>query len=392
MSCGQTSEHEHEHEHHHHEHEHHHEADEHDHGDEDEHDHEHEHSHEAEEHEHEHEHENANVIKLSESKAHKFGVKSKKIELCGFSEIIKVSGQILNAQDDECVVVAKSAGVVKLNRNSNIGKTVGAGFAIATVSGKNIAGGDQNEQAKIVLESAKRELQRLKPLYEEKIVTAQTYNAALENYERAKAACVSQKSNTAATTLIGGTITNLYVKDGEYVEAGTQIAKVSKNKRLVLRADLPIAYSSKSSLITSANVKPANSNETISLNSLNGKKISGSAYSSQPGYTPLFFEFDNNGQFINDTYAEVYLIGATKSNTIILPKAAITEELGNYFVYIQLDEDCYEKRMVTLGDEDGVNVEIKSGINNGEDVVVAGVTIVKLAGATGSVPSHSHSH
>ena len=62
-------------------------------------------------------------------------------------------------------------------------------------------------------------------------------------------------------------------------------------------------------------------------------------------------------------------------------------------MFIQIDEDCYEKRLVTIGQTDGENVEIVSGITGGEKVVTEGAVFVKLASNSGAIPEgHSHNH
>ncbi len=110
------------------------------------------------------------------------------------------------------------------------------------------------------------------------------------------------------------------------------------------------------------------------------------------GYLPVYFSFDNNGKAVPGAFAEVYLVGTPRHNVISVPAEAISEQQGTLFVYVRLDEECYEKRPVITGQSDGVNVEIVSGLNPGEDVVTAGMTFVKLAETTGVVPEGHHHH
>ncbi|MGN0214864.1 MAG: efflux RND transporter periplasmic adaptor subunit [Muribaculaceae bacterium] len=359
-----------------------------------EHGHEHEHEHDGE-HEDEHgENSESNEITFSPAKAKQFGVTVMTVKPGVFHETVKVSGQIIGAQGDEFTAVATSAGVVRLRQNIAVGSQVAAGSLIASVSAKNIVGGDSNQQALIILNNAKRELDRLKPLYDDKIVTAREYNAALENYERAKAACTSKSSTGgSATTSIAGTITEIYVNDGEYVDAGAPIAKISRNSRLVLRADLPTSYARMASGFASANFRTANTDSTMSISQFQGRRISGNSLTAtQPGYIPVCFELTNNGSLVVGSFAEVYLIGNERNNVISVPVKSLTEELGSFYVYAQLDEECYEKRAVTTGINDGVNVEITSGLKSGDKVVVNGAMVIKLAGNSGAIPGHTHEH
>lgn len=80
------------------------------------------------------------------------------------------------------------------------------------------------------------------------------------------------------------------------------------------------------------------------------------------------------------------------NHVISLPHTALTEEQGSYFVYLQLDDECYKKQEVTLGADNGQNVQILSGIASGDRVVTHGAYQVKLASASNVLPAHSHEH
>lgn len=367
-----------------------HEEHEHEHGEEHEHEHEHEHGHD----EHGEQHADGEIV-FSPEKAERFNVKTTKVALSDFNEIIKVSGQICAAQGDEHTIIARSSGAIKLNSNAVVSSSISAGASIGYISAKNIVGGDANDNARISYLSAKKELDRITPLYKDKIVTEKEYIVAKENYEKAKIAYNSHNSSSgsSATSAISGTITRLCVADGEYVEIGAPIAVVSKNAKLNLRADLPERYAANLPMIKSALFKPSYSESTIDLKELNGRRISSNtAVASTPGYIPVMFEFNNNGKVVPGSFAEVYLVGSSKPNSLVLPIEAVTEEQGEYFVYARLDEDCYMKKSVTLGMNNGKDVEILSGISAGDEIVTSGAVIIKMAANTGAVPGHNHNH
>ncbi|MEG0559913.1 MAG: efflux RND transporter periplasmic adaptor subunit [Muribaculaceae bacterium] len=334
-------------------------------------------------------------IVFTPEKAKRFGVKTQIVNLQPFNEIIKVSGEITPAQGDEYVVVAQSAGVVRFSPTTSLGAVISKGKSLCSISSKNIVGGDANENARISYMAAKREFERVTPLYKDKIVTEREYNMIKQEYEKARIAySPTTSSGSVATSAITGTITQLLVKDGEYVAIGQPIATVSQNARLVLRADLPDRFFKSVAKITTANFKTAYNEDIISLSALNGRLISSKSLSNAtPGYLPIYFEFDNKGNFIPGSFAEVYLIGNTTVNTIAVPVESITEEQGEYFVYVKIDAECYTKRMVELGSSDGKNIQILSGLKAGEDVVIDGAITIKLAANSGKIPEgHSHSH
>lgn len=334
-------------------------------------------------------------IVLSAEQAKKFGVYSQMVKPCDFNNIIKVSGQIESAPTDQSIVAATAPGIVKFSPGIVEGKIVSNGTTIARISSKNIAGGDPNESARIAVEAAKRELDRLTPLHEDGIVSTKEYNAAKQAYDVARATYSGIPNGGTAKATTSGAITQLLVKEGEYVTTGQPIAVISGSTRLTLRADLPEKYYNQLPTITTASFKPSYGDEVIHLNDVNGKMVSvpTTATAQQTGYIPVHFAFDNNGSAIPGSFVEVYLIGSTKQNAIVLPIDAITEQQGKYYVYVKLDDECYEKRLVTIGNSNGDEIEILTGLSRKDEVVTKGAIIVKLAESSGAVPEgHSHNH
>ncbi len=343
-----------------------------------------------------HEHsENSDEIVFSDQKAKHFGVETSIVKRGDFNEVIKVSGQISPAQGDESVISAKSSGILKLNSNAIEGKHLAAGASIGYISSQNVSGGDANEAARINYEAAKRELERITPLYKDKIITEREYNQAKQTFDNAKASLSNNSgAGSNATSNITGTLTKLHVKDGTFVEVGTPIGVVSKNAKLILRADLPNRYAQIISTIRTANFKPSYTESVYELSKLNGKIVSNKNLSVvTPGYIPINFEFSNtNASIIPGSYAEIYLLGSSKKDCITLPLSAITEEEGFYFVYAKIHHEAYIKKEVKLGLNNGEIVEILSGIVEGDEIVTKGAILVKLASQAGSVPGHSHEH
>ena len=343
-----------------------------------------------------HEHsENSDEIVFSNQKAKHFGVETSIIKRGNFNDIIKVSGEILPAQGDESVISAKSSGILKLNTNAIEGKSLVAGTSIGYISSQNISGGDANEAARINYEAAKRELERITPLYKDKIITEREYNQVKQTYDNAKASLSNNSgAGSYATSNITGTLTKLYAKDGEYMEIGALIGVVSKNAKLILRADLPNRYAKMIPSIKTANFKPSYTETVYDISELNGKIVSNKNLSVvTPGYIPINFEFSNaTASIIPGSYAEIYLLGSSKTNCLTLPLAAITEEEGFYFVYAKIHEEAYIKKEVKLGLNNGEEVEIISGIKEGDEIVTKGAILVKLASQANSVPGHSHEH
>ncbi len=337
----------------------------------------------------EHEEHNSDEITLSPEKAKNFGVLTSIITPSDFNETVVVSGQIIPAKDNEHTIAATKPGIVRFVKNIHLGYHVTKGEQIVAVSGNDILGGDQDKSAKITFENAKREFERISALYENQLVTESEYIAAKEAFQQAQN-IYKPKAEMHASS-ISGTISEIYVNDGDYVETGMPIATVSSNNVLILQADLPERYAKMN--IHTANFKPAYSDSVYSISSLGGESITPiKSATTIAGYIPICFSFNNSDGLMANSYAEVYLIGATRHNVLSLPVSALTEEQGDYFVYEKIDEECYAKHLVKTGMSNGINIEILSGIDPGMEIVTKGAVIVKLAANSGAVPGHSHEH
>ena len=106
---------------------------------------------------------------------------------------------------------------------------------------------------------------------------------------------------------------------------------------------------------------------------------------------PVTFEFDNNGQIMPGSYVDVRLLGNEQEGVLAIPVSAISEQQGLYYVYVQLDAECYMRREVKLGANDGSRVVVLAGLEPGEQIVTRGAVNLKMASASGAIP-HGHEH
>ena len=352
----------------------------------------HDHGSEASESEH------SDEIILPKAKAEAAGVKVSTIEPGTFEQVIKTSGQVLAAQGDESVAVATVAGVVSFHGKVTEGMSVGKGSTLLTISSSNIADGDPVQRARIAYEISKKEYERMKALVKNKIVSDKDFAQAEQNYENARISYEAlAKGNTkggqAISSPIGGYVKNILVKEGDYVSIGQPLVSVTQNRRLFLRAEVSEKYYPYLRTIGSANFKTPYDNKVYALKELSGRLLSfGKSAGDNSFYVPVTFEFDNKGDIIPGSFVEVYLLSTPMENVISLPRTALTEEQGLFFVYLQLDEEGYKKQEVTLGADNGQSVQILTGVKAGDPVVVNGAYQVKLASASNAIPAHSHEH
>jgi len=127
---------------------------------------------------------------------------------------------------------------------------------------------------------------------------------------------------------------------------------------------------------------------------LGGRVISyGKSTSMANPLIPVLFQVNNKAGMLPGRFVELFIITRTNQQAIVVPNEAIVEEMGNYFVYVQLTPELFEKRMIEKGATDGIRVEITKGIAEGERAVSKGAIFVKLAQASGSLDAHAgHAH
>lgn len=337
-------------------------------------------------------------IVLTAAKAEAAGVEAAPAVPGRFHGVIKTGGQILPAAGDEASVAAPAGGIVCLASGLYEGTPVKKGQPLFSLLSGNIQDGNTIGKARIAYETAKAEYERASGLVDSRIVSQKDFLKIKENYENARMAYEALKPNAdgsgvSVTAPFDGYVKDILVREGDYVSTGTPMVTVAQDRRLVLKADLAQRYYGMKGEITSANFRTPYSSQTFSLEDLSGKLVSsGRNVSGTSYYIPVTFEFDNRGKVVPGSFAEVWLLTRTRDNVISVPESALTEEQGVHFVYIRIDDDCYRKQAVTLGESDGVRTEVLTGVSAGDNVVLKGAYHVKLASASNAIPAHTHNH
>lgn len=340
----------------------------------------------------------ADEIVIDAKQAKASGIVVETVEPGEFSGVIPCGGKILAAQGDEATVVATVAGIVKPVRGMAEGSPVGKGAAVFTISSDKLQD-DPARQAAIAYQRAKNEYERAAKLVKDKIVTQKDFNAIRADYEAAKAAYEAfaqgggSQPGVAVKSPIGGYVKACLVKEGDYVSVGQPMMTVTQTRSLYLRANVPERYYSQMGTLHSAKFKTAYGDRVYSLAQMNGRLVAtGKQTGDGSPYIPVTFEFANRADVPTGTFVETYLLTAPRQGVVTVPVSALTDEQGLNFVYIQTDPTCYERREVTVGQTDGERVEIKSGLKAGEKVVAKGAVQVRLAGASNTIPGHTHNH
>lgn len=344
---------------------------------------------------------NATVFTKEQSWKIDFATEHPKVE--PFGQVIKTTARVQSAQGDEILVSAKTNGIVMLSaKNVLEGKSVSNGQVLFSISGKGLANNNSSVrflEAQNNFQKAKSDYERLKGLAEDRIVSEKDLLNAKNQYDNAKVIYDNLNRNFNSSgqrvkSSMNGYIKQVFVQNGQYVEAGQPIVSISQNKTLLLRAEVQQKYAPILGAINSANIHTLHNNQIYTLEQLNGKILSFGRNTNNDNYLiPISLQIDNKGVFVSGGFVELYLKTITNTRALTIPNSALLEEQGIYFVFVQVNPELFEKREVKIGVTDGLKTEILKGITKQERIVTVGAILVKLAQATGTLDAHSgHNH
>jgi membrane fusion protein, heavy metal efflux system len=316
-------------------------------------------------------------------------------------DVVKATGEIVAAPGDEVTIAAKSNGVVKFVGNNNItGSSVRAGQTMFSITGgeiafENVEAAKQNARAELA--TAKTEYNRTSELIKDKLITQGEFQQAKLRYEQAQIVLNNLGRNYSGgrslSSPISGFIKNIMVSEGQYVAAGQPLATVTKNQRLILRADVSLKDADKINSIQEANFTIIQNKQSFNTKDLNGKVLAvAKTTASNSPFIPIQFQIDSKPGMLPGSFAEVFLKTSAINDALVIPVTALVEEQGIFYVYVQTEGESFQKRELKLGANDGQKVQVVSGVSEGERVVTKGGYQIKLSQASGALPAHGHEH
>lgn len=352
---------------------------------------------------HEPQAENAQLVTFTKEKSWKVDFATSLPQSGSLGQVIKTTAQIQPAQGDEAIVTARSSGLVRFSEGQVLeGKNVSAGQRLFSISGGGLT--DNNmavrfAEARNNYHRARSEYERSRDLAKERIVSDKDLLKARNEYDNAKAVFDNLNQGVVAdsqiaTSPLSGFIRQVLVQNGQYVEAGQAILTVSQNRTLLLRADVRPKYAPLLASVVSAKFRTLHDNKTYTLQQLNGKILSYGQSADTGNYRiPVSVQVDNTAGLLPGGFVEIYLSTAGRHGTLSVADSAILEEQGNFYIFVQINPEQFEKREITLGVSDGLFTEVLSGLAPTERVVSRGAVWVKLAQASNTLDAHSgHVH
>lgn len=92
---------------------------------------------------------------------------------------------------------------------------------------------------------------------------------------------------------------------------------------------------------------------------------------------PVKIEITNNdGSIKPGMFAEIHFVESQKENTIVVPRNTVIENETEKYVFVVQDGKA-ERRVVEVGIDNGESIEIVSGVDIGEEIIIKGQSLVQ---------------
>ena len=256
-----------------------------------------------------------------------------------------------------------------------IGERVSVNDTIAVFDTKSIGGMNlKYDQTRSAYLDAEKDFERMKNLYEVGAISEQVYDKARLKLEINKSNWDAIVSAIFVTTPIDGVVTELFYDEGDLPQKNSAIAKVVNYRKVKIKIQVNEADISKLKVGQTAQIKSTSYSKLF-----NGKisEISLSANPATRNFEVTVIVPNKELLLRSGMFAEVTLFLTEIDDVISVSKDALVIS-GNESVVFLVDEDnLIHSRKIVTGQDDGVFVSIRSGLNVGETVIIEGQNRIK---------------
>lgn len=221
-------------------------------------------------------------------------------------------------------------------------------------------------------QKAKKDYDRFKLLFEQKSATEQQLDQmklAFVNAESQYIVARRQLSDTKITTPISGVLTSRNFDMGTMVSPGMNTANIVDVSRLKIKVNI----SESDAVRLKAGDAVAVSSDVFPGVTYSGKVETISAKGDEAHTFPVEIVVANEGKqpLKAGMFARVRFTSLNRNQVLAIPRTAVVGSLKDAQVFIVYD-GIAKTRKIVLGAEFGNSVEVLSGLNAGEQVVVSG--------------------
>lgn len=261
------------------------------------------------------------------------------------------------------------------------------------------------ERARIELDQARQDRIRLEGLLRQEAVPERRVREAIsrERIAQAEVNAAQQRLSThqggtggiALRAPISGTLVSVSVSPGAPVIDGQLLLHIADLDRIWLEARIAEGDLGRVTAPAGAFFKPDGQDSAIVLEvGRNASLVAfGGMVDRETRTVPAIFEFGNpDGRLRAGLSLRAALYTGRTLTGISVPATAIVDDNGQPVVFVQVEGESFERRVVTLGFRDGDMVAVRSGLAEGERVVSRGAYSVRLAATAPAAFGEGHSH
>ncbi len=232
-------------------------------------------------------------------------------------------------------------------------------------------------KAEIRLEDAQREFERQQSLYDQSLISEQTWITARSEYDQAKIALDDARRElgyTRVTAPIGGTVTERMVNLGDFVTVNQPLFRIVDFDSIVARIYVPEKELGRLAPGIEARVV---------ADALEGRRFAGRIDRIAPAVDPatgtvkVTVAIPRQEGLRPGMYVQVELVTDTHDDAVLLPKRAVVYDNDQMFVFRLGDERRVERLEVEARLETPDTIEPEGGLESGDQVVVAGQSGLK---------------
>jgi len=331
---------------------------------------------------------------------------------------LRTTGEIRAMAGREARLTATAHGRVIVDAPVPVlGMQVAEGQVLARIvpqvenAGDRVTLAADSREAEVQLAAAQTQLARAERLWAERMIPEKQLEDArtavalartrldaargrLGQFDAGRAGRTGGRAAFQVRSPVAGKLVAIHVTSGQSVEDGEALFTVVDLSRIWLHADVFEPDIPKVERATRASFRVDGHDQPIAIAPPDGRMVTiGQLVDEKTRTVPIIFELANPGQRLRiGSFATVWIEIGEPARVLAVPETAIVDDAGRKVVYVQVEGESFERRLVQLGARSGGWVQITDGVTKGEHVVTRGAYEIKLAASGGAVPEHGHAH
>ncbi|MDY6822631.1 MAG: efflux RND transporter periplasmic adaptor subunit [Thermodesulfobacteriota bacterium] len=269
----------------------------------------------------------------------------------------------------DLTVAAKVNGEV-IEKRADDGDPVREGDVLVRIDSRKYQ--NAYDSARASLESALASEKRIKSLFQKQLASQSdldTIQATVKNHRAAMRNAKLDLEHCTIRAPITGIANQVFVEKGQLLATGQEVVRILQIDPVKVAVGIP---ESDIPAIRDLN------RFTVTIDALGGRQFTGEKHflSKITGTMARLYDLEilipnPDGAILPGMFARVDIIKQEIRDTIVLPLYAVTSNDNTHSVFVAQD-GVVHRREVTMGIQEGFNIQIKNGLETDEQVVVVG--------------------